>query len=277
MLAMEFDDPELGGETYFTVIFPRKVLVDGKEVELILDYPKHYFDEIFIRNPHTERCEYRKHISLGYESPETCLNHNYWIAFHYWFHDLVVLKTDDSDKSIVREKGNYRIVYNSLQKSDKDRFKMLVWSLFSSTFYTPECERKKITMLKFLVINWPERLKYQNSFGFNLLHFAAEVASPNIIRAFLQLADKYYGNDIKDFFISCSRNGLNVIMMAKGRKDKHRDEIVLLLEEYFSFEFLFQGNISEKIITYTAIVLQELLVYHHLDCESLIDLFLMMG
>lgn len=54
-------------------------------------------------------------------------------------------------------------------------------------------------------------------------------------------------------------------------------KIGFVVDETGDHKYFIKENISEKIIIATVIVLEKLFVYNHLDCESLIDLFLMMG
>jgi hypothetical protein len=230
MEGHKITDPDLGNKAYV------EVKSESKKTTLV--YPRVLFDERFTIYEECIRsgkltCQKIAlnvpSITVEPKGPEEFLSNLAWISFDFWFSDKVVLKTvQNRFDSLFRERPVLEIDYD-------EKFKCLaVYVLKARVTADTESEIKAIALLEFLIINWFERLLYVDGAGWNLLHFAAKYATPNIMRALLQLADKYYEVDeIKLFFESSTNFGNTGIKLANNRTDVHGPEIVSLLEKYF--------------------------------------------
>jgi hypothetical protein len=273
------------GKELVEVEFSRKwVKIDGRKCSFKLLYPSYYFDARFytIPSPGSDgqrgMCYYNplpEGITLPYKCVRDCIDNLWWIGFDEWFSDVVVLKTDYSKMGLPDENHELYKIYNrgSLNPNE-NRFKSLAMYVLKANVTDAESERKLIAMLEFLILNWCERLTYVDDGGWTLFHFAAKYASPNIMRALIQLADKFYGDNIKPLYSSSSQYGKTAIILAKNRTDGHRGEIISLLEKY-SIDFLIEGLSAEAKVMQAVVVLKELVVLHDVECQSLIDLFKM--
>jgi hypothetical protein len=93
-----------------------------------------------------------------------------------------------------------------------------------------------MSMLTFLIINWPERLCYVEELGGrNLIEIAALWSTPYTMKVLLKLADEFYGDTIKDFFEEPFRKkgGIARYVAQRVKNDDHCRKIVLLLNKYF--------------------------------------------
>jgi hypothetical protein len=285
-MSMEYIRFNKFGMKLVEVEFLRKsVKIDGRKRSFKLLYPAYYFDARFNMSPYPgfdgERgtCYYRilpQGVNLRYKCVQDCIENLWWIAFDEYFSDVVVLKTDDSKMGLPDEDDETYKMYNTGSlEPDEARFERLAINVLKANVTDAESERKLISMLEFLIFNWYERLVYVDEAGWNLLHFAAKYATPNIMRALLRLANGFYGNSIKPFFNSTTIYGNSALDLAKKRTDAQRSEIISLLEKY-SIDFLIEGNGAEAKVMQAATVLTELIVFHHLECQSVIDLFEML-
>ena len=259
----------------------KSVKIDGRYRPFKLKYPADLFDAIFYMIPSAGSdgkrgmCNYRplpEGKTLPYKCVLDCIENLWWIAFHKWYYDVLVLKTDDSKIGLPDEDDHSYKTYNrDFLKPDENRFKRLAINVLKANVTDVESERKLIAMLEFLILNWCERLAYVDEAGWNLLHFAAKYATPNIMRALLRLVDKYYGENIKLLYNSSTEYGNTAIMLAKKRTDAHRGEIISLLEKY-SINFLIEGLGAEAKVMQAVILFKELIVLHEIECQSLKDL-----
>jgi len=280
-----FEDSQTGKELVEVEFWRKDVKINGRKCGLKLLYPAIYFDARFYMLPspgsNGERgmCYYTplpQGITLPYKCAEDCIENLWWIAFDKWYYDVAVLKTDDSKMGLPDEDDHSYKTYNrgSLEP-DEARFKRLAINVLKANVTNVESERKLIAMLEFLILNWCERLAYVDEAGWNLLHFAAKYATPNIMRALLRLVDKYYGENIKLLYNSSTEYGNTAIMLAKKRTDGHRGEIISLLEKY-SIDFLIEGNGAQAKVMQAVVVIKDLVILHNVECQSLIDLFQML-